>query len=85
MDNGRPLWASYRALMLGRLIGLNKCPGVSPVGLGETWRRMLVKCVLVVIGAEAKEACKTEQLFDGLEAGIEGGIHVVRLLWQQYA
>ena len=34
---------------------------------------MLAKCVLVVIGAEAKEACETEQLFYGLEAGIEGG------------
>ena len=56
-----------------------------PVGLGETWRRMLVKCVLVVIRAEAKEACKTEHLFGGLEAGIEEGIHSVRLLWQQHA
>ena len=46
---------------------------------------MLAKCVLVVIGAEDKEACETEQLFDGLEAGIEGGIHAVRLLWQQHA
>ena len=28
MANGRPPWAAYRALMLGRLIGLDKCPGV---------------------------------------------------------
>ena len=38
------------------------------------------KCVLVVTGAEAKEACGTEYLCGGLEAGIEGGIHLDRLL-----
>ena len=36
-------------------------------------------------GAEAKEACGVEQLCRGLESGIEGGIHVVQLLWQQNA
>ena len=63
--------------MLGRLIGLDKCPGVMPLGVGEIWRQMLAKCVLVVTGAEAKEAYGTEQLCGGLEAGIEGCVHVV--------
>ena len=71
--------------MLGRLFGLDKYPRVRAVSLGETWNRMLVKCVLVLTGAEAKEACKTEQLCGGLEAGIEWGVHVVRLLWQQHS
>ena len=31
---------------------------------------MLAKCVLAVTGEEAKEACGTEQLCGGLEAGI---------------
>ena len=66
MTNGRPSWVAYRALMLGRLIGLDKCPGVRPLGVGETWRRILEKCVMVVTGAEAKEACRTEQLCSGL-------------------
>ena len=69
--------------MSGRLIGLYKCPGVRPVGVGETWWRILERCVLVLTGEEAKEACRTEQLCGGLEAGIEGGIHVVHLMWQQ--
>ena len=85
MANGRPPWAAYRALILGHLIGLDKCPRVRPVGVGETWYHILVKCVLVVIGAEAKEACGTEQLCGGLEAGIEGGKHAVRLLWQKHS
>ena len=33
--------------------------------------------------AEAKEACRTDQLCGGLEAGIEGGIHALRIVWQQ--
>ena len=37
MANGRPPWAAYRELMLGHLIGLNKFPGVRPVGVVETW------------------------------------------------
>ena len=56
MTNGCPPWVTYRALMSGRLIGLGKCPGVRPVGVGETWRQMLEKCVLVVTGADSKEA-----------------------------
>ena len=67
--------------MANRLIGLDKCPGVRPVGIGEIWRRLCAKTVLVVAGAEAKEECGDEQLCAGLEAGIEGGIHAARQAW----
>ena len=43
------------------------------------------KCVLAVTGEDAKEACGTEKLCSGLEVGIQGGIHAVRLLWKQHA
>ena len=76
---------SWNTVNLGRLIGLNKCHEVRLVGVGENWCRMLVKCVLAVTGSEAKEACGTEQLCDGLEAGIEGGIHVVLIMLQQHS
>ena len=57
--NGRPPWVAYRAIMSGRLIALDKCPGIRPVGIGETWRRLLAKCLLRVTGKEAKAACRT--------------------------
>ena len=79
MSNGRPPWAAYRALMSGRLIALDKSPGTRPVGIGETWRRLLAKCLLRVSGQEAKAACGTEKLTGGVEAGIEGAIHSARL------
>ena len=48
LANETPPWAAYRAIMANRLIALDKCPGVRPVGVGEIWRRLLVKYVLIV-------------------------------------
>ena len=50
LSNGRPPWAAYRAMMSGRLIALDKSSGIRPVGIGETWRCLLEKCLLRVIG-----------------------------------
>ena len=36
LGNGRPPWSAYQALMSGRLIALDKQPGISPVRVGET-------------------------------------------------
>ena len=36
LGNGRLPWAAYWALMSGRLIALDKQPGIRPVGVGET-------------------------------------------------
>ena len=81
LGNGRPPWATYRALMSGRLIALDKQPGIRPVVVGETWRRLMAKCLLRVLGPEAKTACGTTQLTGGVEAGIEGAIHAMCVLW----
>ena len=70
LGNGRPPWAAYRALMSGRLIVLDKQPGIRPVGVGETWRRLMAKCLMKVAKPEAKSAYGTTQLAGGLEAGI---------------
>ena len=70
LGNGRPPWAAYRALVSGRLIALDKQPNIRPVGVEETWRRMMAKCLLRVAGPEAKAVCGTTQLSGGVEAGI---------------
>jgi hypothetical protein len=38
---------------------------------------------LLVCGDEAKEACGLDQSCAGLEAGIEGGMHAAKFLWQE--
>ena len=75
MTNDTPPVAATRALLANRLMALDKCPGVRPIGIGEIWRRLLAKCVLKVAGGEAKAACGNAQLSAGLEAGIEGACH----------
>ena len=84
LGNGRPPWAAYRVIMAGRLIALDKQPGIRPVGVGETWRRLMAKCLLKVAGPEAKTACGTTQLAGGLEEGIEGDIHAMCVLWEEH-
>ena len=49
-------------MISGRLIALDKQPEIKPFGVGETWRRLMVKCLLQVTGQEAKDACRTVQL-----------------------
>ena len=70
--------------MSGRLIALDKQPGIRPVGVGETWRRLMAKCLLKVAGPEPKAAYGTTQLAGGLEAGIEGAIHAMRVLFKEH-
>lgn len=82
LANDSPPWAAYRALMTGRIVALDKCPGVRPVGVGETFFRLMAKCVLLVAGDDATAACGVHQLCGGLEAGIEGGIHAMRRQWE---
>ena len=60
-------WEAYRAFMSGRMVVLNKQPGVRPVGIGETWRRLFSNIVLKFTGPEATTACQDDQLCAGLE------------------
>ena len=57
--------------MGGRLIVLDNYPGFRLVRVGETWQRLMVKCLLRVTGQEAKAACGIEQIAGGVEAEIE--------------
>ena len=79
LANGTPPFAAYRALMACRLIPLDKQPGVRPVGIGEVYRRLLAKCVLIVCGHVATASCGNANLCVGLEAGIEGAAHAMAL------
>ena len=82
LANTHPPWAAYRALMAGRLVALDKQPGVRPVGIGEIYRRLMAKSVLQAIGHQATSACGNLNLCAGLAAGIEGAIHALETTWQ---
>eukprot|EP00957_Ditylum_brightwellii_P098296 7489607-Ditylum_brightwellii.AAC.1 len=79
LANGLPPWAAYRAVMANRLAAMVKCPGTRPVGIGEILCRLIAKMVIRATGDKAKVACGNLQLCAGLEAGIEGAVHAVRM------
>eukprot|EP00957_Ditylum_brightwellii_P181164 13799586-Ditylum_brightwellii.AAC.1 len=62
LANKSPPWAAYCALMAGRLVALDKCPGTRPVGIGEIFCRLWAKLVLRSAGDQAKAACGNLQL-----------------------
>eukprot|EP00978_Attheya_sp_CCMP212_P009437 scaffold22328_cov61-Attheya_sp.AAC.3 len=85
MANEMPPWAAYRAMLASRCVALDRCPGVRPVGIGEIWRCLQAKCLLLLAtGDEAKDACGIDQVCAGLEAGIEGSIHAINELWDEH-
>ena len=83
MANGAPPWAALRALMACRLVALDKNPGVRPLGIGEAWRRLFAKCILLIAGGQATASAGNLNLCAGLAAGIEGAVHAVREAWEK--
>ena len=81
LSNTRVPWPSIRALMSCRLVAVNKSPGVRPIGIGESWRRLFAKCNLLMTRESATVACGVDQLSVGLKAGIESAIHSVNIWW----
>ena len=67
--------AAYNAC---RLIAIDKCPGVRPIGIGEVVRRIIGKAVLGVISPDIQSVTGTVQLCTGQIAGIESAIHAMR-------
>ena len=45
---------------------------------------MMSKCLLRVARPEAKAACGTNQIAGVVEAGIEGAIYAIRVLWEEH-
>ena len=70
--------------MRGRLIALEKHPGIRPVRVGDNWRRLMAKCLLRVAGPEAKASCGATHLAGGVEVGVEGAIHAMSVLWEEH-
>ena len=69
--------------MLGRLIAIDKQPGVRPVVVGETWWRLFANIVINVTVPEATMACQDDHMCAGLKSVIDGAIHGVQALWDE--
>ena len=58
--------------MSGRLVVLNKHPGVCSFEVGETWQLLFAKSMLIFMGPEATNVCQYGQLCAGLKEGVGG-------------
>ena len=70
--------------MSSRLIALDKCPGVHPVGMSETLRRIVGKTVCMATCVDIEDLCGTDQLCGGIRSGIEGVIHAMNDWFAQH-
>ena len=70
------------AFLACRLIALDKCPGVRPIGICETARRITSKAILYAIKDDIQDAAGSLQLCAGQIAGIETAIHFMRESFQ---
>ena len=69
---------SIYALLACRLITLDKCPGVRPIGVCETARRIISKAILTITKWDLQEIAGSAQLYTGQVAGIEAAIPAMR-------
>ena len=67
------------------LIALNKNPGVHPIGICETSRRIVAKAILSVTRQDIQQAAGSLQLCAGQVAGIDAAIHTMSHLFNDDA
>ena len=78
---------SYRSDILDsyvncRLIPLDKCPGIRPIGIGETFRRIIGKTLSWVLKQDIQEAAGPLQVCTGIKSGSEAAVHFMREQFQ---
>jgi len=78
------LWDKIRALVVNRLIALDKCLGVHPIGIGETLLHVIDKAVCYATRVDVELSCCSDQLCNSVKSDIEGAIHAMTSLFLQY-
>ena len=69
--------------MACRLIPLNKCPGVRPIGIGEVVRRIIGKAIMRSAKQDLQAAVGSLQLCAGQDAGCEAAVHAMSNIFQE--
>ena len=65
-----------------RLIALDKCPGVRPIGVGEVLRRIVCMATLNLVWEDVQDAVGSLQLCVGHDSGCEAAVHALRTIFE---
>ena len=69
-------------LLACTLVALDKCPGVRPIGICETVRKIVTKAVLFMAKGDLQEVVAgSRQLCAGQIAGTEAAVHAMRSIY----
>ena len=74
--------SSMSAFVACRLIPLDKCPGVRPIGIGEVPRCIISKAILWILSSDIESAAGPLQTCAGQMGGCEAAIHAMRRIYQ---
>ena len=69
-------------LLACRLIALDKNPGVRPIGIGDTARRIIAKAILNIARPDVQDISGCLQLCGGQISGIEAAVHAVQTTFE---
>ena len=70
------------AFVACRLVALDKCPGVRPIGIGETARRLVGRAIARVLSDDIQAAAGPLQLCAGHQSGCESAVHAMRQVFE---
>ena len=71
-----------RSFIACRLIPLSKNPGVRPIGICETLRRIIGKAIMKIVGPDIQSVVGTSQLCAGQKSGCEVAVHLMQRLYE---
>ena len=72
------------AFMACRLLPLDKCPGVRPIGISEVPRQIISKAVLWILSNDIQDAAGPLQACAGQTGGCEAAIHAMRTIFNSH-
>ena len=74
--------SSLEAFLASRLIPVDKCPGLRPIGVGEVLRRIAGKVVMEVVKGDIQETVGSVQVCAGQAGGCEAAIHGMKNVFE---
>ena len=80
---GIHMTSSIEAFLANRLVPLDKCPGLRPIGIGEVLRRIAGKVFMSVVKGDIQDSVGSLQVCAGQPGGCEAAIHAMRTIYEE--